>query len=627
MRVATFDIETNGFLPELDRVWCAAVKEHGTDEVSLFDPSNIHNLGPFLEQFDVLIGHNCIAFDFPALRKVFGWEYHGKKVDTLLMSRLQRPARRWPAGARRSSAGPHSVEAWGARLGRAKVEHNEWDRFTPEMLHRCAEDVEIQVKIYHALLEEGHGEGWTNAHKLNFKLFDNLQRQEEYGWWVDRPHLERCLYFLSRWIDRIDRAIAPHLPVIIEVLETKKDGEYGYIKKPFKQNGEPSAAAVRYCGLADIDPANVAGPFSRVSFRPVDLNSNKETKEFLMAVGWEPAEWNTNNVGERTSPKLSKDDPFEGINGALGRLVARRVQCRQRRSIIEGWQGLIREDGRIPSVVLGLAATGRVRHTNIVNVPSPHSKAFFAKWMRQIFAARPGWVLVGVDSKGNQIRQLAARMGDPEFTHAVLHGNQEDGTDLHSLNQKRSGAPSRSRAKNFFYGFIFGAGDAKIGKVIDGNAEDGRRLRETYLRELPALRILIDRLTDEWKATAKKWYNKRFNRMEYSDGWIKGLDGRPILVESPHKILCYTLQSDEAIQMAAAYNMWHKWMHERWVYGEEWGTVIWMHDEWQFECKPEIAEEAAKLACKAIKWAGEFFEIACPHDGDYQIGKNWYETH
>ncbi|HKI62862.1 MAG TPA: DNA polymerase [Mariprofundaceae bacterium] len=626
MRVATFDIETNGFLPELDRIWCAAVKEHGQDQVVTFDPRNIHELPKYLEQFDVLIGHNAIQFDFPALRKVYGWEYKGKKVDTLLISRLQRPTRRWPPHAKgRGKSGPHSVQAWGWRVGRGKVVHEEWDRFTPEMLHRCSEDVEIQCLIYAELLKEGRGEGWTAAHKLNFKLFENLQNQEEYGWYVDQVHIDRCLYVLERWIGLIDRAVAPYLPLRIEVQESKKEGQYNYIKKPFKQDGHYSAAVTKW--LSDKPGINIAGPFSRVWFRPTDLNSNMEVKAFLLEAGWQPAEWNTNNDGERTSPKLSKDDPFEGINGALGRLVARRVQCRQRKSIIEGWRELVREDGRIPSRVVGLAATGRARHTNIVNVPSPHSKAFFAKWMRQIFTTQPGWVLVGVDSKGNQIRQLAARMGDKEFTHAVLHGNQEDGTDLHSLNQKRSGAPSRSRAKNFFYGFIFGAGDEKIGKVIDGDAAAGRKLRETYLNELPALRTLIDNLTTEWRRTAKKWYNKKWGRMEYSDGWIKGLDGRPILVESPHKLLCYTLQSDEAIQMAAAYNIWHKWMNERWPYRKMWGTVIWMHDEWQFECVPEIAEEAAMLACAAIKWAGAYYKIACPHDGDYQIGRNWYETH
>ena len=39
------------------------------------------------------------------------------------------------------------------------------------------------------------------------------------------------------------------------------------------------------------------------------------------------------------------------------------------------------------------------------------------------------------------------------------------------------------------------------------------------------------------------------------DGWITGLDGRPIFLSSEHMILVYMLQSDEAICMAGAYTM------------------------------------------------------------------------
>src|SRR5690606_2933909 len=113
----------------------------------------------------------------------------------------------------------------------------------------------------------------------------------------------------------------------------------------------------------------LAGPFSRVAFRRVDLDSNSEVKNFLLSLGWEPTEWNTNDAGERTSPKLSKDDNFEGIQGSLGKLVAKRIQCRQRRGIIEGWLEVVRPDGRMPSVVSGIASTGRAKHRNIVNVP------------------------------------------------------------------------------------------------------------------------------------------------------------------------------------------------------------------------------------------------------------------
>ncbi len=628
MKVGTFDIETNGFLPNLDTVWCASVKDAETGERRNFRPSDIADLPAYLDTFDVLRGHNCIQFDFPALRKVLGYEYQGTKVDTLLMSRLQRPNRpRVP----NVSAGPHSVEAWGARLGYPKKGHEEWDKFSEDMMTRCATDVDIQELIYGALIAEGKGEGWERAHKLNSKLFHYLQLQEEHGWYVDRAKLDWCLATLNRWIDRIDRAVSARLPIVVEIDESKSAGEYKWVGKPFKKSGEYSKATSDWLDVvspsAPVKPS-VGGPYSRVSFRAVDLDKNLEVRDFLLAQGWKPAEWNTNNVGQHTSPKLSKDDPFEGVIGGLGKLIAKRVQCKQRRGTIEGWHNAIRADGRIPTPVSGLAITGRLRHSLVVNVPSPDAKAFFAKHMRAIFSSPEGKVLVGCDSKGNQIRQLAARMGDDEFTHAVLFGTKEDGTDLHSVNQRRSGVPTRTLAKNFFYGFIFGAGDAKIGKIVGGSAKEGKALKEKYYKELPGLRKLIDNASKEWKATAQRWYNSKWGKMEYRNGFIRGLDGRPIQVDSEHKILVSFLQSDEAIQMAVAYVIFHKWMEKRgYVLGKNFTTVIWYHDEIQVETDPEIAEEVGMLLSEAIRWSGDYLGIACPHEGEYSIGKNWRETH
>lgn len=622
MRTATFDIETNGFLPTLTRVWCAVVQEHGGERRE-FTPDTIQDLCLYLEQFDVLEGHNHIAFDFPALRKVFGWEYKGIKWDTLLVSRTQRPNRPIPPGHTGRSG--HSVAAFGVAFGSPKVEHEEWDRYTPHMLERCHQDVTLQVSIGQFLREEGKGEGWGLAHRLNMKLFHYLQLQEEYGWLIDQPLLTKTLADIERWMGRIDRAVGPRLPMIMKVEETKKDGEYNHVKKPFKKDGELSAVALRWAGdIADI----IAGPFSRINFRRVDLDKNLEVKEFLLAQGWKPTEWNKSSTGKHTSPKLSKDDKFEGIQGSLGKLIVKRIQCKQRRGTLEGWQKIIRPDGRIAATVGGIATTGRLRHKDIVNVPSPGSKAFLARAMRSLFISQPGWVMVGVDSKGNQIRQLAARMGDENFTNAVLFGTKEEETDFHSITIKTTGVTSRNLAKNFFYGFVFGAGDALIGKIIKGTAKDGKALKEKYLNGLPKLREWMERITKEWRESAQKVFNRRTNKMEWRNGYITGIDGRPIQVDSEHKLVAFYLQSDEAIQMAAAYCWFHSQMERRgYIQGRDYGTVIWMHDEYQFECKKEISTSAARIACESIAWAGRFYNMEIEHEGESKIGKNWYETH
>lgn len=626
MRIVSGDLEANGLLPTATKVHCGVFKEKGKEPVK-FLPNQIKQMLAYLDTVDVLIMHNGLGYDLPLLEKLYRYVFKGKVVDTLIMSRLLNPKRLLPFHCENRKAGPHSIEAWGYRVGRGKPEHNDWGFFSPEMLHRCTEDVEILELVYDALLEEAKGKGWRNAFLLTFELFKNLQKQEAYGWQVDTEHMRKCVHQLDRWITKIDKAIYPRLPTVLEVEENKVKGEYGYIKKPFLKSGKYSESVCNWysSNCIDYDSVHVSGCFSRITFRKTNLNSNEETKEFLLELGWEPKEWNTNDNGERTSPKLNKDDPFVGINGALGKLVAKRVQCRQRKGIIEGLLEIVRPDGAIASSVANLAETGRATHRGIVNIPG--AKSFYGKQMRQTFVARASKVLVGTDSDSCQLRMLAARMGDAAYTDAILNGKKENGTDLHSVNMRAAGLGSRDDAKTFFYGILFGAGDAKTGKIVRGSAEKGRALKEKFFAGLPALRDLIDKLTEEWRKNAKQRFNPKFNRIEYYNGWVVGLDGRPIYIASEHAILVYVLQSDEAIMMTKAYNLLWERLSAKYEFPRQFGVVCWYHDEYTIECDEDIAEDVKAISEQCIVDAAKFYNIVCPHIGDGKIGRNWWDIH
>ena len=193
---------------------------------------------------------------------------------------------------------------------------------------------------------------------------------------------------------------------------------------------------------------------------------------------------------------------------------------------------------------------------------------------------------------------------------------------------RRAGLPNRTQAKNFFYGLLFGAGVGKIAKVTKKSTTEAKQLLEFYFEQMPGLKALLDKLKLEWKQTAKKIYNPKFNRMEYHNGYITGLDGRPIRVTNEHELLVYLLQSDEAIQMAAAYVWFCAAMDkEGYVWDRDWAMLIWYHDEFQIECRPEIAGHVKWLAEQSITWAGKFYSIDCPHEGDGKYGYSWAETH
>jgi len=142
MKICIGDLEANGLLPEATQIHCAVFKDIQTGDLHKFSPDNLAGLIPFLDTVDVLIMHNGIGYDWPLLEKLYGYKYKGQKVDTLIMSRLLNPKRLVPFNCPNKKVGPHSVEAWGWRVGRGKPEHNDWSQYSPEMLHHwCSTQV------------------------------------------------------------------------------------------------------------------------------------------------------------------------------------------------------------------------------------------------------------------------------------------------------------------------------------------------------------------------------------------------------------------------------------------------------------------------------------------------------
>jgi len=147
-----FDMESNNLLDNVEHCWCIVAKDIDTDKMYYFKPEDIQHGLLFLQSSDTLIGHNIIKFDLPVFKKLHNFEYTGELIDTLVVSRLLNPDRPKPEGY--IGKAPHSVEAWGVRFGHKKPEHEDWSKFTEEMLYRCEQDVLITEKIFYALEEE-----------------------------------------------------------------------------------------------------------------------------------------------------------------------------------------------------------------------------------------------------------------------------------------------------------------------------------------------------------------------------------------------------------------------------------------------------------------------------------------
>lgn len=163
--------------------------------------------------------------------------------------------------------------------------------------------------------------------------------------------------------------------------------------------------------------------------------------------------------------------------------------------------------------------------------------------------------------------------------------------------------------------FIYGAGNAKLGSIVEGGEDEGAELRARFLRENPKLNKLINK--------AKRAARER--------GYLIGLDGRRIWLRRDgrgrvleHKALNTLLQCAGAVVMKKSMVLLNQWATEE---GLRFKKVIDMHDEGQAEVHKDDAERYAELAVKSIVEAGKHFNLNVPLDAEAKIGANWAETH
>lgn len=578
------DIETNK-LHNPDKIHCVVVKELDTNKEWVhINPPPSWNKGKY-------IGHNILEFDAPILRSLWGVDLPDEDcIDTLILSRLRSP----------KLENGHSLESWGERLNFPKIEFTDFSRFTPEMLTYCKQDVYLTERVYATLMKEVGG--WKDAIDIEHKTAAALRDAKIYGFYFDYSTAVDLKIKLEKERDIFDKAIHTLIP-------PKEVGKRVKKLVPFNPNS-PKQVIDEILVPAGWKPRDKTNGYIEFLREPTEkqMTNYEKIKERFEKYGWK---LNENNLAS-----LPSDAPEEAKS------ILKRTIYETRVRKLDEWLNLVDDDGAVHGSINSLGTwTHRMSHQapNLANISAKKSIKYhteelnsLATWlggqMRALWVARPGRVLVGTDAEGIQLRVLAHYMEDKEFIDAVCSGKKEEGTDPHSLNQKRIGLGTRDNAKTFIYAFLLGAGDSKIGEIYGISRRQGADLKASYINSTPGLKKLkTERIPAEARA-----------------GFTRSFDGRKIYCNDEHFMMAAYLQGGEAIIMKYAVVLSVEEIRRRKLDAKLINVV---HDEMIFESSFEHAEDVRKLTEENIRIAGEMLKLKCPMKGEGKIGKNWLEVH
>ena len=599
-----FDIETDGLLNETTRIHSLVIYDTEKDDIiscctasaCYSNEKSYYSIEyglDLLREADEISGHNIIKFDIPVICKLYPSFYpKGKLFDTLLMSKLVYPdigeiddknirkGKNFPKSLR----GRYSLKAFGYRLGELKGTYSEetedcWKYWSEEMQSYCEQDVKVTTKLFRLLKSKNIPE---ETRSLEHEFAQIIFQQEQRGVYFDKDKAVDLTGKLVKEKLELEAELKKAFPNEIkeEIFIPKvNNSKRGYVK------GEPFTKRT----VVEFNPSSRQMIADRL-IKKYNWKPTKLSPTGLPVIDEEVLE----ELNYEEAPILKQ---YFLVTKTLGQLAEGQ----------NAWLKLVSSDGALHGKVDTLGAvTGRCTHNypNLAQVPSVNG--FMGKECRELFRAREGYKLVGCDASGLELRCLAHYMNDEDYTHEILNG------DIHTKNQEAAGLPTRNNAKTFIYGFLYGAGDEKIGNITGKGAAEGKRIKKRFLSSLPKLK----RLSEGVKTKIKE------------RGYLKGIDGRTLKVREQYKGLNVLLQSCGAIVMKKALCiLYEDCLNKGWNLNEDYAFVLNVHDEYQAEVKPELVEEYKVMAVEAIRKAGQYYKFRCPLDGEAKVGDSWYDTH
>lgn len=678
MRRIVFDIEADNLLDKVKNVWCIGVVDADTGKEEMFT-GDLTKAIELLRNAEEVIGHNIIGYDLPVLKKLYSLEIPLNKVkDTFILSQMLYP----------NDMVKHGLAEWGKRFGFPKGDFKDFSNPGQEMYDYCAQDVKITYRLYKQCEKELNVWDWSKPLALEQKVWD-IYTKEQTHWYLDMKLLPDAIQKISEYAEKQKNYLLENQVHVMNKFESLETAEKNYLdglpkhilllkekdlspkntleeklhtalylkssdkftdlpivnkyiqalyRKKHLANrvvtskkttramtlkGDISSIAKRYgeqCGM------DIVGDFCKIRFEPFNLSSSKQVVEWLLGLGWEPE-----TFSEKTGNPSISGDPFYGIPKYISEPLLEYKKATHKLGQIKGWDEKKDEEGRIEQFALTCGTnTARFRHSIIVNVPQASEHPVFGKIMRELFVAKEGYRLVGVDAAALEARiegHYTTPYDNGAYADMLLNG------DIHKVNADswgltdKFGDEGRKISKAPYFAMTYGAQPRKIAAMLGITLSEAQYMFTKYWEDRPAVVALLDALHQSIVSRGQGAQSRgRFTLKEYSRPWIKGIDGRKLYIRSSHSIKNTLIQSAGSIAMKVAYCKIYDEMQRAGIDGR---IVMFYHDEYAIMGKDDgkTPQKILSIAKEAIAYAGKYLKLTVPLVGEGGIGENWHEVH
>ena len=637
-----FDLETDGLLDIMTTIHVLVCWDLDAKKQYIFERGKVWEGIQLLQGADLIIGHNIINFDIPAIRKLVP-NFTPKKIrDTLLLSRITftnikdtdyNRVREQKLPGR--LIGSQSLEAWGYRLFQFKGEFGkttDWKKWSPEMTEYCCQDVKVTSSLWRLLEKRDLPEACVS---MEHKVAEIIQEQTETGMFFNKDKAQQLYTELS----------------------LKKEEVHDRLLKVFKGWWKPTGE------LTPKRDNRTRGykkgcPLTKISWENFNPNSTQHIfKALEERYNYVPEDFTAKGTPKLNSAVLERLDYPEIPDILEYQLLCKRLS--QLGDGTEAWLKHVKEDSRIHgSIITAGTVTGRMSHKkpNMAQVPAAYSP--YGKECRSLFGAEGDKVLVGVDASGLELRCLAHylyRYDGGAYVKEILEG------DVHTANQKAAELETRDQAKKFIYTWLYGGGAFQIGETVGYSPEEAKELKKDtkafnywkakykkkvevvggqklivlnkdravrYNEHLVLATLKGQRLKDKFMQNnlAVASLKEAVEDKAITQKFLRGLDGRRLYVRSKHSSLNLLLQSAGALIMKKALTIAYEKLKNSEANGL-YKFVNNVHDEFQIETHKEVAELVGQLVVESIREVQVAFNLNCPLDGEAKIGKTWADTH